>query len=1272
MKNISFFVSSTFNDMQSERDLIREKIAPELYGLAAKYGYNIDFVDLRWGINTKDMSETEANRKILQTCFDEIRKSRPFFVALLGERYGWIPDSEDVLSAYQSSAIDISKDDLDKSITELEIECALRSFPFMDRSLFYFRDPIDYGNDEAAKSAFVSHGKEKDKLTLLKKRISEKYPNQTFSYNGVWDSQAERVTGLENLEQSLIENIKLVIENELANELAPQNSVEESINVTDSLIDSTNAGFAGRVEELAAISDFLQTSGEQLLVLCGDSGCGKSSLMSKATERASENGYCVLPFFTGCHEHALTAEDMVRSTIWRIEKLLNLPQNTDELTDNKQLLKRFYELLNRLSLERKTVLLVDAINQFAATPMEENLSWLNLFALNSSVKIILSTTQNYPKLKQIRAMGAKIVDIDYFSDGDVAEVTQKFFHSNHRQVNETLINAVINKGQGACRVPVYLMTLLMELNSIGREDFAAIRKRERERNETAIDAILNYLTDIVVDAPERQQDLLNEFLARAKSKVGEICDLFVCSIALSRRGLSERHVEQICNKMGKSFEAADFAYFRKLFGVHLVQRENGAWDFSHLLVKDIFLNSFTTELRSEIVNATVAALVDEENSNPFKKSEYAYYLALADRLDEYVSYFVEMQDDTTVQKALHTELQNCEKSIETVDKLLFPTSQETPIIRSFIVQKLKSGEFPFALGERLIERVFNSIYSEKEYFSHPILLKEIYNAYCALGNAAATAGYYALAKDYLLMAVSLATKVNADVTTLYSELADCCHKLGQTLSARHYQSKCKAALLALDCRTVSDTEQLLTLLAQRAKRKTEALLPSKKSVSAIIHEMQQLVQDDTLPQEFKIKWSVELLKLAANAGISHTEVANEIQTCYDYATTAEDCILKADALYAVAIVLSKQQIQNSITATNEAYQCIKRVLNSFVDSNTLQLLAEITELKSYFARLNGENWKQLAKEKTDCLAQLNSISPSYDTLRQYVNETNGRSQLRLDAIKLYRNMSRGQISTEQKTADKVILAIFLSVFVVYFVAMPLLFSWFSGFVINLLSYARLSAFELFSNSYLDFVFESFLNMLVCFLVYGLLQILKPKTDYVVRKRWAIRCLILLGAAIVWFVIYYIIGIYLSSRVLNFKNIDSDMIAEIAVTVSGLLLVMMILNEVMLLISREKRIYPVQNNYRRFVNDYPLKAIEFGIEMALLAVIGVMYWTCSQRFLENGYLEMKTTKFYLALPVYYFVVAISVVALFVIVRFARLTVLRITVSKRNITAKEQKL
>ena len=1269
MKNISFFVSSTFNDMQSERDLIREKIAPELSLLAAKYGYSIDFIDLRWGINTKDMSETEANRKILQTCFDEIQKSRPFFVALLGERYGWIPDSEDVISAYQSSAVDVSDEDLDKSITELEIECALRSFPFMDRSLFYFREPIDYGKDEAAKSAFVSTGKERKKLELLKKRIASKYPTQTFNYHGSWDEESQRVSNLDNLERSLIEHITRQIENELAAEVAPKNAVEESVNVTDSLIDSSNVSFAGRVDELKRISEFLHADGNRLLVLSGNSGCGKSSLMAKAAEQASQNEFCVLPFFTGCHERALTAEDMVRATIWRIGNLLGMPEDAQDTDDSKQLLKRFYELLNLLSLNRKVVLLVDAINQFAATPLEENLSYLNLFALNPSVKIILSTTPDYARLKQIRAMGATVMDVDYFSDADVAEVTQRFFQYNHRQVNDALVSSVVNKGQGVCRVPVYLMTLLNELNCIGREDFAAIRKRERERGETAIDAILNYLTEMVVDAPEKQDELLSEFLANAKQKVGDVCDLFVSAIALSRRGLSERLVERICKKLGASFETADFSYFRKLFSVHLVQRENGAWDFNHLLVKNSFLNSFSTPYREKIVNATISALCDEDDDSPFKKSEYAYYLALANRLDEFVPYFVQLQNDEKVQKSLLIELQDCENRLEIAEKMLFPTTDSTAVIRTFIVQKLADGQLPFALGERLIERVLNSIYSENGYFSHPRSLKEIFFAYCALGNAAASAGYFSLAKDYLLMAVDLSKKVNEDSTTLYEKIAESCHSQGQTLSARRYQSKSKRALLSLTNPTVEQVNQLLSILAEECKRKIDSLVPSKKSIRNVIAQMQNLIGSDTLPLEDKVRWATALLKFAASAAITHAEVENEVQICKDYAASADDGILKADALFAVALTLSKQNLPLAKATAEDAHQCVKRALNATVDGSALKLLSEIAELRVYFARVGGQDCRELEQERMDSLAQLNSIAPSYDTLRQYVVETKGNSQVRKDAVKLYHTMSRGQKSTEQKSADKIIAAVFIGVFVVYLVAMPLLFSLFRGFTNLFITSRKKGAFEIIVNNYLDFVFESFLNMLICFFAYGLMQLLKPKTDYVSRKRWAIRCGAMTVGSAVWILAYRGLEAYFSTRVLYFVNISKKMFAEIGATASGLLLIMMLLNGVVLLLSRERRINPAQKDYRRFVDKYPARAVDFAVEMALLAAIGITYWVSSDYLVSVEYMSWTAASVYSCLPILYFIIAFAAVAMFTVARFARLSALYF---RRRKQTKEQKL
>ena len=116
----TIFVSSTFQDMQQERDVLQNSVLPRIKEFAKQYGKNIDLCDLRWGINTLGMSEAESSAKVLQVCFDEIDNARPFFIAILGDNYGWIPDS----GAVEKSIIgrNIKADEfLGKSVTEMEI-----------------------------------------------------------------------------------------------------------------------------------------------------------------------------------------------------------------------------------------------------------------------------------------------------------------------------------------------------------------------------------------------------------------------------------------------------------------------------------------------------------------------------------------------------------------------------------------------------------------------------------------------------------------------------------------------------------------------------------------------------------------------------------------------------------------------------------------------------------------------------------------------------------------------------------------------------------------------------------------------------------------------------------------------------------------------------------------------------------------------------------------------------------------------------------------------
>ena len=84
----AMFVSSTFKDMQGERDALHRLVMPNLREKAKEYAQNVQFVDLRWGISTADCDSDDGAGKILEVCLDEIRQCKPYMIVLLGQRYG--------------------------------------------------------------------------------------------------------------------------------------------------------------------------------------------------------------------------------------------------------------------------------------------------------------------------------------------------------------------------------------------------------------------------------------------------------------------------------------------------------------------------------------------------------------------------------------------------------------------------------------------------------------------------------------------------------------------------------------------------------------------------------------------------------------------------------------------------------------------------------------------------------------------------------------------------------------------------------------------------------------------------------------------------------------------------------------------------------------------------------------------------------------------------------------------------------------------------------
>lgn len=119
---IRVFISSTFTDMDRERNYLVKHIFPDIRRKCRKRNVVFTPLDLRWGIT----EEESKSGRVVEICLDEIARTRPFFIGLVGGRYGWVPSPDD--SCFGNEAFlakyPWARDYVEKgmSITEMEMQ----------------------------------------------------------------------------------------------------------------------------------------------------------------------------------------------------------------------------------------------------------------------------------------------------------------------------------------------------------------------------------------------------------------------------------------------------------------------------------------------------------------------------------------------------------------------------------------------------------------------------------------------------------------------------------------------------------------------------------------------------------------------------------------------------------------------------------------------------------------------------------------------------------------------------------------------------------------------------------------------------------------------------------------------------------------------------------------------------------------------------------------------------------------------------------------------
>jgi tetratricopeptide (TPR) repeat protein len=268
-RSVRIFLSSTFRDFAEERDLLVRRVFPELRARLKDRFVELVDVDLRWGITAEQAERGE----VLPICLTEIDRARPFFIGMLGERYGWVPPPGSYAPDLLERQPWLTQHQGGSSVTELEILHGAINQPGMrGRVTFYFRSPA-YAKLKGG-DYLPAGAQDRQRQRDLKQRIRA----SGLPVTAYRDPQ--------DFAQRLTRNLWAVLDREFPASSVPDAFEREHLR-HEAYAAPRQRLYLGGEDHLATLKRLLQLGHPQILIE-GASGGGKSALIANAMHAHSQ------------------------------------------------------------------------------------------------------------------------------------------------------------------------------------------------------------------------------------------------------------------------------------------------------------------------------------------------------------------------------------------------------------------------------------------------------------------------------------------------------------------------------------------------------------------------------------------------------------------------------------------------------------------------------------------------------------------------------------------------------------------------------------------------------------------------------------------------------------------------------------------------------------------------------------------------------------------------------------------------------------------------
>ena len=560
-RKVRVFISSTFRDFHAERDYLIKFIFPELRIWCEKRKLHFFDIDLRWGITP---AEAESG-KVIDICLEQIDGSRPFFICMLGGRYGWVPSPGEI-SHESKTRYDLLNTQEGLSVTHMEINHAVLA-PLISsteslaapHAFFYFRDQVSIAETEPQHHWAIEEQKEfrkvffnenplhDDQLTRLKESIIAhlKTAGKTvFNYSpelnpSLINPEDDRLVGrivpesLKAFGEQVTLDIKKAIKAEYwkrfeyFSKFSGRDWLKNESDFHEAFVENRTNLFIGRDTLLKKINNHVKAQPDEILAVIGEMGSGKSSLLAQfyrnitRQKNKDHTGHnrVIIPHFIGASPGSSSLFHLLRRLCEELKKKCTVDDPIPE--ESRKLSEYFHLLLKQITLP--VVILIDGVNQLDEGSSAAQLEWIPTHLPNNITMIVSSLEGDVAET--LKKKTNNILQVTPLTYQERLEIINKVPSVFCKTIDRPLVEKLLDKP--GSQNPLYLRVALEELRIFG----------SFEKLESLIDELPDDITDLFVFMISRIEKDHNDNRSIVE-------DLF-CLVECSRYGLTLKELEEL-------------------------------------------------------------------------------------------------------------------------------------------------------------------------------------------------------------------------------------------------------------------------------------------------------------------------------------------------------------------------------------------------------------------------------------------------------------------------------------------------------------------------------------------------------------------------------------------------------------------------------------------------------------------------------------------------------------------------------------------------------